>query len=81
MERLTTKLQTALIKGCDCQEEPNCYENFSCDEIDIAIEKLRDYENTGLTPGQIYEMDKLYREKCEEVAALKKMKEGAVWQE
>lgn len=37
-----------------------------------ALAKLRDYENTGLTPEQIEEMDGLYEEKCKEVAKWKK---------
>jgi len=41
-----------------------------------GIDRLADYENTGLMPGQILEMDCLYAEKCREVAALKgRMKE------
>lgn len=36
----------------------------------LVLEKLSGYEKTGLTPDQIVEMDRLYREKCEEVAAL-----------
>jgi len=31
-------------------------------------ERLKEYEDTGLTPGQIMEMDQLYAEKCQEVA-------------
>lgn len=34
-------------------------------------EKLKAYEDTGLSPEQIVEMDNLYAEKCREVAALK----------
>lgn len=33
--------------------------------------KLRDYEKTGLQPGQILEMNGLYLEKCREVNTLK----------
>jgi|GEM_PF-3361578 len=35
-----------------------------------AVEKLAEYEDTGLNPEQIMEMDKLYLEKCEEVNKL-----------
>lgn len=31
---------------------------------------LREYQETGLTPKQIYEIDTLYAEKCKEVARL-----------
>lgn len=34
-------------------------------------ERLKEYEDTGLSPGQIIEMDELYREKCQELAASK----------
>lgn len=37
-----------------------------------ALCKLRDYEKTGLQPGQILEMNELYLEKCREVNALKR---------
>lgn len=40
--------------------------------IDGALCRLRDYEKTGLQPGQILEMNELYLEKCREVTALKK---------
>lgn len=32
-----------------------------------AMCKLHEYEKTGLDPDDIYEMDKLYREKCEQL--------------
>lgn len=34
-------------------------------------ETLKAYEDTGLSPEQIVEMDRLYAEKCREVAELK----------
>lgn len=37
-----------------------------------ALYKLMRYEDTGLSPDQIKEMDELYREKCREVAELQK---------
>jgi hypothetical protein len=37
-----------------------------------ALCKLKDYEKTGLQPGQILEMNELYLEKCREVNALKR---------
>lgn len=38
----------------------------------LAIQRLGRYEDTGVTPEQILEIDKLYREKCEEVAKYEK---------
>ena len=37
-----------------------------------AIDRLAAYEDLGVTPEQIREIDKLYAEKCREVAELKK---------
>ena len=38
---------------------------------DAAVEKLARYENSGLTPEKIYEMDRLYTEKCAELNCVK----------
>lgn len=37
-----------------------------------CIDKLGQYEDTGLTPEQIREIDRLYAEKCKEVAEYRK---------
>jgi len=46
-----------------------------CEEIRAydgeAINKLAAYEDIGLTPEQLLEIDKLYADKCREVADLK----------
>lgn len=39
---------------------------------DALIESVGKYEDLGLTPDQIREVDRLYAEKCREVAELKK---------
>lgn len=39
--------------------------------IDACFTRLGEYENTGLTPEQIAEMDGLYKAKCEELAEYK----------
>lgn len=41
-------------------------------EIQKCFKRLAEYEEIGLTPEQIREVDKLYAEKCKEVAELKK---------
>lgn len=72
MERLT-------INNNGCNEiiecgnelcEDICRINGDCKAcpIKIAIDRLAAYEDTGLTPDQIQEIDKLYKEKCELVA-------------
>lgn len=35
-----------------------------------AMCKLHEYEKTGLDPDDIYELDKMYRDKCEQVNKL-----------
>lgn len=39
-----------------------------------AIDRLAAYEDLGVTPEQIKEIDRLYTEKCREVAELKRYK-------
>lgn len=53
MKRLTTIPQAALIKCCNCIEKQSCYGDISCNEIDKALERLRQYENTELEPENI----------------------------
>lgn len=42
----------------------------------LYLEELLTYQATGLTPSQIIEIDRLYREKCEELGRVKKKLEG-----
>lgn len=39
--------------------------------IGMALGKLKAYESTGLTPEQIWEIDKLYAEKCRELSRIR----------
>lgn len=55
---------------CYGAEPMPCYAN--CDEGYCAMETLAEYEDTGITPGQIREIDRLYAEKCKEVAECRK---------
>ena len=52
------------------------YKYHSCDFMEDGTHewanRLSEYEDTGLTPEQIREMDKLYQEMCREVAELRK---------
>lgn len=38
----------------------------------LYLEELKKYKETGLTPEQIIEIDKLYAQKCKEVEKMKK---------
>ena len=54
----------------------NLYQGIAITEntyerIYAVAKKLLDYEDTGLTPDQIRQMDALYTEKCREVAELR----------
>ena len=42
-------------------------------KIKLALDNLKEYQNTGLTPVQIIQIDKLYREKCEELVRMKEV--------
>lgn len=53
MNRLTTIPQASLIECCGCPEESNCYGEIACDQVDKAIEKLKQYEDTGISPEDI----------------------------
>lgn len=66
------------IVDCGIEEAPIYVPKKMCspDCYDCAVQecyrRLSEYEDTGLIPEQIREMDKLYTEKCREVAELKK---------
>lgn len=68
IERLTTKEYNNLIECTFCSEQSICYDSILCDEIEKAIERLKEYENTGFTPEQVVEMAK-------ELAEYKKLDE------
>lgn len=55
MNRLTTVPQASLIKCCGCIEESNCYGEMACNQVTKGIEKLKLYEDTGVSPEEILE--------------------------
>mgnify|MGYP001863449407 CR=1 FL=1 len=59
------------------------HEYYSCDFMDdgvyIGMNRLREYEDTGLTPEQIIEMDKMYTELAKEVMQLRKKFNNDRW--
>lgn len=71
MGRLTWKNPDGTwgLKNMDIKEVPS--------KLYGAVCKLKDYEETGLMPEQIVEMDELYTEKCKEVAKLQKELEAS----
>lgn len=72
MERLTADTGEVIkTKGRPCCDVCNGF--ISCVECPIneVIWRLVKYEQTGLTPEQIREMDGLYLEKCVELNTIK----------
>lgn len=86
MERLTfTDAEMAEI-GIECpvmdyDESVDKFCDKVCDEFqyncpfEIMAKRLKAYEDTGLTPEQLIEMDKLYSEMAVELGRYKKMQE------
>lgn len=64
MERLTYKVERKREDGW----EKSYYTKHNTQEL---VDALAAYEDTGLTPEQIREIDRLYTEKCREVAELR----------
>lgn len=65
MDRLTYKIASEALKY-------DWKDNVALADL---INRLGHYENTGLTPEQLLEIDKMYLEKCEEVNQLKEQLE------
>lgn len=66
MSRLTWKKPDGtwgLVNG-DIKEVPREYYGYMC--------KLKDYEETGLDPNRIEEVNELYLEKCKEINLLER---------
>lgn len=68
-----------MIKELERVEEKHKHDKVFTGQLNVAemahdvrkrLEKLRPYEDTGLTPEKIQEIDRLYAEKCREVAKL-----------
>ena len=60
VERLTYKRANGIKEG-----------HWSPNKKQELVDALAAYEDTGLTPGQIRQIDRLYAEKCQEVAELR----------
>lgn len=81
MERLTKRNETDTA-----YYYPNCFKecdgighSYKCDICSFqnkVCEQLGAYEDIGLTPEQITEVDHLYAEKCKELEELKRLSEA-----
>lgn len=78
MERLTIRNS----EGIGVLKQP--YQCERCGDLQWSLpdlgngsptDRLAEYEDIGLSPEQIKEVDRLYTEKCKELAELKKLKE------
>lgn len=79
MERLTSyknvckREMICRHEDCDTCEEYCPYMNEdNCTCMQEVLEKLAAYEDIGLTPEQLKEVDRLYAEKCKELAESEK---------
>lgn len=78
MDRLTARDEHGNAYYPKCFDEPcnsgGCTKNM-CDFAVEVCDKLAAYEDTGLDPEQIREIDRLYSEKCRELAEERKKHE------
>lgn len=52
MKRLTKKFDGVYITNCDnCSKHGNCYDSTDC--VDVLVDRLAAYEDTGLEPEEI----------------------------
>ena len=78
MERLTAREESGNAYYPHCFREDTCggggcaEHSGICEFSEKVCETLAAYEDTNLTQEQIVELDRAYREKCEEVAKLEK---------
>lgn len=71
MERLTLAAASGDIWLSDDDGIPNIFVTKE-DDTYKYIKRLSEYEDIGLLPEQIKEVDRLYAEKCKELAELQK---------
>ena len=78
MNRLTKRFSDGQVgvAGCgtNCKYDfKYCYNRFEdCPTIDEIYEKLAQYEDIGLTPEQLLKIDKMYEDRCKDIAELEK---------
>lgn len=72
MKRLTGKdKEGAFLLACRQEPCKDLKENCNaCGYMQDALERLAAYEELGIVPEQMKEIDKLYKKKCEETYKL-----------
>lgn len=71
MERLTQRSAKGMAYYPRCVNECEKENCRFCPYETVIAERIASYEDLGVTPEQIREMDKAYLEKCEEINRLK----------
>lgn len=72
-KKISEELKYCLEGNCGSCSSYSIGAVVTCPKLlEKAHETIREYESIGLLPEQIREIDKLYTEKCEEVAKLQK---------
>ncbi len=77
MNRLTEILSNgeAGVAGCGdkCKHGfKYCGDMEECPTINEIFERLAQYENIGLTPEQLLQVDAMYTDRCREIAELER---------
>ena len=80
MERLTIRSENPKSSMVWFKEGDYKFEPFEMDShrTRLTLQALASYEDLDLTPEQIREVDRLYAEKCREVAELQRQLENSV---
>lgn len=82
MKRLTERFKNGQvgIAGCGtkCKYDfKYCHNRFEdCPTIDEIYERLAQYEDIGLTPEQLLQIDKMYADRCREISELERRIKG-----
>ena len=78
MKRATARNERGYAYFPQCFEEPcngfGCLKD-ACELLTKGCERLAQYEETGLAPEQIRQIDELYKEKCKELSEERKKHE------
>lgn len=78
MDRLTERFSNgqAAVYGCgsNCKYEfKYCNKHLEdCPTINEIYERLAQYEDIGLTPEQLLQVDEMYTDRCREIAGLER---------
>ena len=82
MNRLTERFNNGQIGivgcGTNCKYDYKYCHNHSedCPTINEIYERLAQYEDIGLTPEQLMQIDKMYADRCREIAELERRIKG-----